>query len=407
MKVLRSSTLVFYFHFFRNRIPTHFPNPSDNESSNTEANSKNRCIDPEQPPVRTPIYGTPHFDNRLSCKAIGDQYIDIFNDEIDLLSPFSWEGGVSISTLVCQAQHVQSCNQRAFQELYDGNRQQLHFFPHMIDNIARNVLCDGHRLVGVCQCLFQFFASSKQPSQWWLHTFLLLQSCWIHWVPHETACVQGTYVVCPSKGIQWCRGMYQLRGEIKRWVVEWTCTFVEFRHCYDEFDHFNCHGGRLEPQLSVDSAVHSRHILQTIRVTRSNWQYIWVSETSSPRLDQILRMLQSSLMPFFLFLKNITSKEKEKPMPWGKNNSTIVRFQGGSSSWYFVLWMRFSQRDSVYFVRTAWCGNVILSSAHGRPTTLKTFTCTPSCSPIVLCVKHRNCCLENGIHHRGSWERIG
>jgi len=44
-------------------------------------------------------------------------------------------GGVSISALVRQAQLEQSCYQRAFQEPYDGNRQQLHFIPHFIQKV--------------------------------------------------------------------------------------------------------------------------------------------------------------------------------------------------------------------------------------------------------------------------------
>jgi len=65
--------------------------PSDDNSSNTEAESENACIDREQPPVRTHIYGTPHLDNRLAVKPISNEYFDIFKDEIDLWSSFSCE----------------------------------------------------------------------------------------------------------------------------------------------------------------------------------------------------------------------------------------------------------------------------------------------------------------------------
>jgi len=149
-----------------------------------------------------------------------------------------FRGGVSISALVRQAQHEQSCYQRAFQEPYDGSRQQLHILPHFIQKVERNVLLNGHWLVEIRQSVSQSFGWSKQPSQRWLHTFLLLQSCWMHWVPLATAWVQGTYVVCSSKGIQWCWGRYLLRGEIKRLVVEWTGTLVEFLHSYNDFDCF-------------------------------------------------------------------------------------------------------------------------------------------------------------------------
>ena len=66
-------------------------------------------------------------------------------------------GGVWISALVCQAQLEQSCYQRAFQEPYDGNRQQLHFVRYFIQNIERNVLLDGHRLLEIRQSVLQSF----------------------------------------------------------------------------------------------------------------------------------------------------------------------------------------------------------------------------------------------------------
>jgi hypothetical protein len=64
---------------------------SDDDSIDTEAGSENACIDPEQPPVRTRIYGSPHFNNRLSSKRISNKYFNIFDDEIDLCSPLSCE----------------------------------------------------------------------------------------------------------------------------------------------------------------------------------------------------------------------------------------------------------------------------------------------------------------------------
>jgi hypothetical protein len=68
-----------------------FLHPSDAQSSYTEANSENECIDPEQPPVQTPIYGAPHLDNCLASKSISNGYFNIFNDEIDLSSLFPCE----------------------------------------------------------------------------------------------------------------------------------------------------------------------------------------------------------------------------------------------------------------------------------------------------------------------------
>jgi len=156
----------------------------------------------------------------------------------------SLQGGVWIGALVRQAQLDQSGYQWAFQEPYNSNRQQLHFVSHFIQKVERNVLRNGHWLLESWQSLFQWFGRSKQPSQRWLHTFCLPQSSWIHWVSHATTCIQGTYVVCSSKGILWCWGTYLLRGEIKRLVAEWTDMLVELCHTCDDFDHFNSYGSR-------------------------------------------------------------------------------------------------------------------------------------------------------------------
>jgi len=58
-------------------------------------------------------------------------------------------GGVSISALARQAQLEQSCYHRAFLEPYDGNCQQLHFVPHIIQEIEQNVLHNRHRLLEI------------------------------------------------------------------------------------------------------------------------------------------------------------------------------------------------------------------------------------------------------------------
>jgi len=68
-----------------------FLHPSDDNSSDTEADSENACIDPEKPPVWTRIYGTPHLDIRLAGKPISNEYFDFFDNEIDLWSLFSCE----------------------------------------------------------------------------------------------------------------------------------------------------------------------------------------------------------------------------------------------------------------------------------------------------------------------------
>jgi len=68
-----------------------FLHPSCNNSSETEADSEDACINAEQPPVRTRIYVTPHLDNGLARNAISINHSDIFDDEIDPGSPFSCE----------------------------------------------------------------------------------------------------------------------------------------------------------------------------------------------------------------------------------------------------------------------------------------------------------------------------
>jgi len=228
----------------------------------------------------------------------------------------------------------------------------------------------------------------------------------MHWLPHDTASIQGTYVICSSKGIQWCWGMYLLRGKIKRLVVAWTSTWVEFCHRYDDFDRFNIFSGHLELQSSLYLAVQTRHILQTVRVTSRNGRYIWVSETSTRSLDQKLWILQPSMLRFFPFLQNITLTNMRNQAPWWNDKSTIVRFQGWSSSLFLILSTRFSTLDSLCFVRMVRCGNVIMSSVHGLLTTLRTFNCTQSSSLTALCAKHQYHSLENRIHRRGDSKTI-
>jgi len=58
--------------------------PSDNDSSNADADSKDACINPEQPPVRTHIYGVLYVVNRRAGSPIINEYCNIFHDEMDL-----------------------------------------------------------------------------------------------------------------------------------------------------------------------------------------------------------------------------------------------------------------------------------------------------------------------------------
>lgn len=158
----------------------------------------------------------------------------------------------------------------------------------------------------------------------------------MHWVPHAIACVQRTYVACASKGIQWCWGTY-LRGEIKRLEVEWTGTLVDCRHSDDDLDCFISDGCRLELWLSLYWAVQTRHILQTNQATRRNGQIIWILETSTWRLHQILLIVHPSWLPSFRFLRKITSKNTETYVLWSSSKSTTERFWGTSLTWLFFL----------------------------------------------------------------------
>ena len=64
------------------------PHPSNNDSSNTEANSQNACVNPERTPVCTDIHGTPHWDNCLAGKPIRNEYFDFFDNGKELRSHF-------------------------------------------------------------------------------------------------------------------------------------------------------------------------------------------------------------------------------------------------------------------------------------------------------------------------------
>lgn len=64
---------------------------SDDDYSDTEADSNTVCIDPKQPPVWSSIYGTTQLDNPLASKPIYEEYLDIFNSEMNLESLLSHE----------------------------------------------------------------------------------------------------------------------------------------------------------------------------------------------------------------------------------------------------------------------------------------------------------------------------
>lgn len=62
----------------------------DNISSDTDADTQSEYIDPKHPPVQIYIYGTPQLCKCLAYKPNSNKYFDIFNNEIGLLSPFSY-----------------------------------------------------------------------------------------------------------------------------------------------------------------------------------------------------------------------------------------------------------------------------------------------------------------------------
>jgi len=192
------------------------------------------------------------------------------------------------------------------------------FVPDNIYKVEWNILRDGHRLLEILQSVWKSCGQFKQPLRLWLHPFLLLQCCWKHRVPHATAYVQGTFVVYFNKRIPWCGGIYLVRGEINQLVVEWPGTSVEFNHSYDDFDNFNRYSCRLELRLFLYPAVQSRHIIKTIRLTRTNGLYIWVLETSTQRWDESLWMSQASVLPFFFVSPKYHFTEPGKSTPMKK-----------------------------------------------------------------------------------------
>jgi len=173
--------------------------------------------------------------------------------------------GVSIRALVRQSERQECCYQCAFLKPYNGNCQQLHFFPQLIQNVDQNVLCDGDRLFKISWSVLQSFGQSKKPLRWWLRTFHTPQSCWMHRAPHATPCVQGTCVVFSSRGIQRSWGTYLRKGSITRLGVKWTGTSVKICHSYDDVNGSNSYSGCLALQLPICLGVQTRLILQTIR----------------------------------------------------------------------------------------------------------------------------------------------
>jgi len=109
---------------------------------------------------------------------------------------------------------------------------------------------------------------------------------------------------------------------------------------------------------------------------------MWVLVTFTGRLDQSLQILQASLSPCFMILRNITLMDMEKQLPGRNNKSIIGRVLGTSLSLFLDLSTWFARLETSCFVWTARCRNTIVSAVHGQLTTTQTSTSTRSTGPI-------------------------
>ena len=139
--------------------------PSNNDSSNTEADSENACIDPEQPPVCTRICGTPHLDNRLAGKPIGNKYFDILDYVIELWSLFSCEEKYRLAHWCVQHNLSRAAINKLFRNPTMATVSNFTLSHTLFKRLNKNVLRDGHRLLEIWQSVSQSFAQSKQPSR--------------------------------------------------------------------------------------------------------------------------------------------------------------------------------------------------------------------------------------------------
>jgi len=78
--IMHNSILLPSFHGQHCDLYLH---PSNDDSSDTEADSENACIDPEQPLFQTRSYVTLQLDNQPASKRISDEYFVILDNEID------------------------------------------------------------------------------------------------------------------------------------------------------------------------------------------------------------------------------------------------------------------------------------------------------------------------------------
>jgi len=218
------------------------------------------------------MYGAPHLVNHLAAKAVSNEYFDIVDDEIDLWSPFSCKAEYWLAHLYAKHNLSSLAHSMLFRNPKMAIVSYFTLFPTLFIMLYEMSWMIGIDTLKSCKVCFNRLANPNNLCDDDCTLVIVLLSSGMHWVHHATACIRGIYVVCSSKGIQWCWGTCLLRGDIKRLVVEWTGTYGEFRHRYDDSDCFNSYGGQRELRLSLYSAVQTRHILEIIQATRRNGQ---------------------------------------------------------------------------------------------------------------------------------------
>jgi len=132
----------------------------------------------------------------------------------------------------------------------------------------------------------------------------------------------------------------------------------------------------------------------------------WLVYLNLRNIDSMIRSKTSNLACILVALHLVPPKYHLKGHP----KTTAMKEQQIHSrevlrNVFELIFLHLDALSTLYslcFVRMVGCGNVILSSVHEWLTTLKTFTCTQSSSPIALSTKHRNCHLEKGIHRHGN-----
>jgi len=123
--------------------------PFDDDSSDAEAHSENAYNNPEQPPVQTRIYFTPHLDNNLAGKPISNKYFDIFNDTIDLWSPFSCEEEYRLAHWCLKHNLSTAAINKLFRNPTMATISNFTSTHTLFKKVERNVLCDGHQLLEI------------------------------------------------------------------------------------------------------------------------------------------------------------------------------------------------------------------------------------------------------------------